>query len=222
MRMGGSVKKQFLAIADVPVLTRTLLQFDSCECMDSTVLVIPKEDIAFCRHRILEPNNFKNKVFLTTGGATRQESVYNGLQFLIEKQMPDTNDIVMVHDGVRPFITQDLIQSCADAAIRFGACVPAVSLTDTIKETQNGKRKIRRTLNRDHLVAVQTPQAFSFSVLTRAFSNALNNQFVATDDASLVENMGHEVHIVEGLKNNIKITTQEDLQFAQYLWKSND
>ena len=147
---------------------------------------------------------------------TRQDSVSKGLGHLRENENAAADDVILVHDGVRPFVPSNLITSCTQAALEFGACVPAIRIADTIKSTQSDNT-IHKTLDRDNLVAVQTPQAFRLSILTDAIAFAAKTGFTGTDDASLVEHFDKDVRIVEGTKRNLKITTREDLELALYL-----
>lgn len=216
LRMGGPVKKQYVKINGIPILTRTLLRFDACDFISQLIVVVPKEDIEYCDKRVLAPFQFQKNVSVANGGKNRQESVINGFRKIADIDKNPEKTIVLVHDGVRPFATVDLIQSCVREAIAYGACIPAVRVTDTVK-TAGDDDMVRQTLDRERLISVQTPQAFQYPILARAFSEAGKKGFLGTDDASLVEQIGQAVRVVEGSKNNFKITTVEDLDFARYL-----
>ena len=147
---------------------------------------------------------------LVPGGAERQQSVFNGLKHV-------EADIVLVHDGARPFIQEELIHQLTEAASLHAGAIVAVPVKDTIKKVQD--RSVVETVERSSLWAVQTPQAFRVSILYKAHQEAENDQFLGTDDASLLERMGEQVVIIEGDYDNIKITTQEDLYFAEAILK---
>ncbi len=219
LRMGAGIKKQYLKICDIPVLTKTLQVFNKCKCIHHLILVVPKEDRLYCQQQIVDPYSFSKPVFLTEGGETRQISVFKGLKAATKFVNSPNETIVLVHDGVRPFISTQLIKVCVEKAITSGACVPGIKITETIKKVK-ADSLIQQTVNRENYFTAQTPQAFKLSILLRAYEHAKQNAFIGTDDASLVEAIGEPVHIVKGLKTNIKITTPEDLVFAEYLSKT--
>ncbi|MFH2060905.1 MAG: 2-C-methyl-D-erythritol 4-phosphate cytidylyltransferase [Pseudomonadota bacterium] len=217
-RMGTKQKKQYLCLEKRPVLSRTVLIFAQCERINEIILVIPKEDHEYCKNNILEPLKLSKSIHLVDGGKHRQDSVFNGLKkvgTLIPSQM---NAMVLVHDGVRPFVDETIINDCIDCANEYGACIPGVKLTDTIKKA-DVHSCIESTLNRDVLFSAQTPQVFKFDILLRAFDHAQKTRFVGTDDASLVEHLGHPVFITKGSKLNIKITTPDDLVLGRQILK---
>lgn len=213
LRMGLREKKQYLPINNIPVLSHTLSKFLHYKHTADIVLVVPEEDIEYCKKNILKPLGIIKKVLLVHGGKKRQISVSNGLKKI--KTMCDNydQDIVIIHDGVRPFIDHDLIEACIKGAIEFGACVPAIKTTDTLKIVHN--EAVAKTLDRESIYQIQTPQAFLLKTIVKAMEYAENQNFSGTDDASLVEFFGDKVAIIEGLKSNIKITTKEDLEFAK-------
>ena len=215
-RMESATKKQYLRLNQIPILSLTIRQFDRCRVVRSIILVIPRTDESFCREHIVEPYKFTKPVHLVHSGEKRQDSAYNGVKFL--KTLTNSTDetIVLVHDGVRPFVSGNLISESVQNALRHGACVPGIKLSDTIKQAGEGNR-IHQTIKRDNLYAVQTPQAFQLHLLAEAFENAIESGFIGTDDASLVEQLGKPVVVIDGDKHNIKITTPEDLKFAEFL-----
>jgi len=151
----------------------------------------------------------KNRLNLVPGGEQRQNSVYNGLQAIDKK-----TDTVVIHDGVRPFIQPDELESCILGARKFGACILGIPAGDTIKYV--GKSGfIEKTLARDSIWLAQTPQAFKYELITRAHETARRDGYTGSDDASLVERLGVGVKIINGSKNNIKITVREDLVIAR-------
>lgn len=212
-RMKGTVRKQYLALAGKPILNHTLTAIASCGKIDTIFLVIPGDDFTYCRQKILSGNNFSSKVKLVRGGKERQESVYNGLVSIRDK-----NGIIVIHDGVRPFIQTEEIEECIRGAENYGACILGVPAYETLKRVdKNGN--VLKTLNRGNLRFAQTPQAFKYSVIMEAFEKAKTDCYTGTDDAALVERTGKHVKIIDGSRFNIKITTQEDLVFADALMK---
>ena len=217
-RMGTKQKKQYLCLEKKPVLGRTVSIFAQCERINEIILVIPKEDHKYCKDNIIEPLNLSKRIHMVDGGKRRQDSVLNGLKKVGTLITSQTNAMVLVHDGVRPFVDERIINDCIDRANEYGACIPGVKLTDTIKKT-DADGCVESTLNRDVLFSAQTPQVFKFDILSRAFDHAQKTRFVGTDDASLVEHLGHSVFITRGSKLNIKITTPDDLVLGQQILK---
>lgn len=209
-RMGTRESKQYLALNGKPIIVHTLEVFSRIPWLQEIVLVTGIEDVPRCESWIQEYS--LNKVSaVIPGGSERQQSVYQGI-----KQI--SSEWVMIHDGVRPFVTQEEIEVCRDAAIREGASVLGVPVKDTIKQV-NGKGLITGTPDRQSLWAVQTPQAFRLFDLLSAHEAAAKDGFTGTDDAMLMERAGHPVIVVEGKYSNIKITTPEDLEYAAFLQK---
>lgn len=204
-RMEMGKNKQFIRIKDVPVLARTLKVFDDCRFVDEIILVVNEKDIVYCKNNIVESYYLDKVKVITAGGKERQKSVYNGLME-VNKQ----SDIVIVHDGARPFIRNNTIIKNLNAAVKFGAVCTAVPVKDTIKLTdENGF--VKRTLDRQALWNVQTPQTFWYKLLVETYEKAIKEELYGTDDATLVEKAGYNVKLVMGSYDNIKITTREDL-----------
>ncbi|TFG94663.1 MAG: 2-C-methyl-D-erythritol 4-phosphate cytidylyltransferase, partial [Calditrichales bacterium] len=155
-------------------------------------------------------SGFKEKFSIVIGGKERQDSVYNGLQAL-----PSQSEIVVVHDGVRPFVSPHLLLQSIQTASEFGACVAAVPVKDTIKRVAEGR--VIETVPREELWQIQTPQTFRFSILKDAHEKARKSTYYSTDESSLVEWAGYPVRIVQGDYFNIKLTTMEDLLFSRML-----
>ena len=210
--MGSDIKKQYLQIETLPVLSHTLLKFANYRQPHEIILVSPEKDIEFCKKNILKPINIEEKAYIVSGGEKRQDSVLNGIDLIKTMSNNHDKDIVLIHDGVRPFIDHNLIDSCIKGAVKFGACVPAIKIVDTIKRVSNNF--VAQTLDRESVYQVQTPQAFLLRTIVEAMEHAKCQDFSGTDDASIVEFFGSKVTIVKGLKRNIKITTKEDLEFA--------
>ena len=210
-RMAHSVKKPYLKLAQKPILAHTIQRFEQNSAVDAIFVVVDQADFSECRTAVLRPYPFTKVQELVQGGETRQMSVYNGVRALSADV-----DFVIVHDGVRPFITDEVIFECLTAADECGAAVAAVPVKDTIK-VANEDSFIVETPVRDRLWAVQTPQVFRKSLLEEAHQVAQARQLTATDDASLVEQLGFPVKLVKGSYANLKITTPIDLQVAEVL-----
>lgn len=210
-RMRHSTKKQFLSIGSKPILAYTLDAFDSIDRVDRIILVIPRGWKRYCQKEIIEKYEYRKEIEVTVGGARRQDSVACGLALVSSDY-----EIVIIHDGVRPFVTRRMVVESIAKARKFGACVVAVPVTDTIKMVgRDGV--IKRTLPREHLWRVQTPQTFRLSLIKKAYAKALKDRFYGTDDAQLVERVNRPVKVVSGDYRNIKITTREDLILAETL-----
>ena len=209
-RMEGDIPKQFMELDSRPILAWTLEVFESWQGVDEIVVVVPanQEDRVA---ELVDTYRLKKVTQVVSGGPRRQDSVYNGLM-----AVGDEIDIVIVHDGVRPLVTPQILQSCAEVASRTGAAIAAVPIKDTIKEAGDDKT-VLKTLDRGRLWSVQTPQAFSREILIKAMEQANQDSFTGTDEASLVERLNVPVSIVEGSYENIKITTPEDLLLAKFI-----
>lgn len=209
IRMNDPTRKQYLDLAGRPILAHSVMAFDTCELIDKIFLVVPKEDIEYCRKNIVPLMELKNGLNLVPGGEQRQNSVYNGLQAIDKK-----TDTVVIHDGVRPFIQPDELESCILGARKFGACILGIPAGDTIKYV--GKSGfIEKTLARDSIWLAQTPQAFKYELIISAYKTARRDGYTGSDDSVLVERLGKDVRIINGSKNNIKITVREDLIVAR-------
>ena len=227
LRMGGDLPKQFIPVEGRPVLMRTLDTFYAYDATLQIILVLPREHQPYwqelCReHQFAVPHR------IADGGATRFHSVQNGLS-LVE----DSEALVAVHDGVRPFVSHEVIASCYRAAEQYGAVVPVIPVVETVRQLvpslsddaarQKGNFNCQFsivnsssvTVPRDAYRLVQTPQTFCASLLRRAYEQPYCDDF--TDDASVVETLGHAVHLVEGNRENIKLTTPFDLIVARAL-----
>lgn len=204
-RMGMALPKQFLPVHGKPILYYTIAAFAKALPEAHIVLVLPEADISKLQ-MVLQ--HFSTRIDLTVvaGGETRYHSVQNGLKGLPE------DAIILVHDGVRPFVSTELIARCIVAAQEHGAAIPAIQVTDSVRSI-NGNHSA--PVNRDYLRIIQTPQVFRGDILLPAFEQEYEIQF--TDEATVVENIGHHVSLVAGEKNNIKITTPEDLLFAEMM-----
>lgn len=203
-RIGGSVKKQFLELDGVPVIVRTLKVFAHFTEIRSVVLVVPDDELS-TTSELLRQHNVPN-VLCVAGGARRQDSVYNGLCAL-----PDA-EYVLIHDGVRPFITTATVHRLLSESVLHDAVICAVPLTDTIKEIDKDG-KVIRTIPRSALRAVQTPQIFRYKKLKSIMEECV--AYDVTDEAAFFELKGLPVYCIMGEADNIKITVPEDLQRAR-------
>ena len=209
MRMDKALPKQYLPLGGKPLLARTLEVLEKSHLIDEIFLVLDSGLLNYCRKEIIIQYNLKKPMHLIKGGKTRQESVFNGLMSIGEGF-----GIVLIHDAVRPFIDEHTLSEVIAQASIHKAALVAVPVSDTIKKS-DPECFVSGTVPRRNLWAVQTPQAFEPGLLLRAHVKAREDNFSATDDASLVERLGHRVKIVEGSPWNIKITTAEDLVIAE-------
>jgi 2-C-methyl-D-erythritol 4-phosphate cytidylyltransferase len=205
-RMGGEIPKQYLSLAGIPILVHTLKAFQRSPLVDEIILVVPGGDVAEVRRDLVEWHGLSKISLVIAGGRERQDSVRNALA-----HVRDEHEIILIHDGVRPFVTGGLIERAVAAAKAFGAAVVGVPVRDTVK-TVDAAGRVVQTVQREGLWLTQTPQAFRRGVLLAAYERAAADGFYGTDDASLVERMGVPVRMIPGDADNIKVTTPEDLE----------
>jgi 2-C-methyl-D-erythritol 4-phosphate cytidylyltransferase len=218
-RMGSDIKKQYLILDSIPVLTRTLQVFDRHDPMDDIILVVAQEDHGWCRKNIVQPYGFTRRIHLVAGGKTRQESVLKGIKKAGLLTDNPAASLVLIHDGVRPFVTADLINHLMDIAMLKGGCIPVLAATDTLKQVTWDNR-IQNTLDRGLIYRAQTPQVFRLDLIAKAFEHAEATGFVGTDDASVMEHARFAVHTTPGSDANIKLTTPHDLILARHIIKT--
>lgn len=211
VRMGGRTAKPFLELDGREILARTLDIFERFKVIDEVWVIVAAKDFRACRQGIVERYGFRKVRGILVGGASRQESVWRGL-----RRIDAGVDIVVVHDGVRPFVTESVLQEVLTSAARHGAAVAAIPLQDTLKRVSE-KGEVEATVPRENLWRTQTPQAFQRHILMAAYRQALDQGIRATDDAGLLESMGHTVRVVPGLESNVKITTPEDMILCEQL-----
>ncbi|WIF95625.1 2-C-methyl-D-erythritol 4-phosphate cytidylyltransferase [Caminicella sporogenes] len=204
-RMKSRINKQYLELDGKPILIHTLEVFDKTELINEIILILKEDEIEFCREKILNRYEFRKKIILVSGGRERQESVYNGLKFVNKNAQ-----IVVVHDGARPFVTADVIEKSICEALKNKAVGVGVPVKDTIKVVDENSYIID-TPDRSKLWGIQTPQVFDYDILIKAHEKAIEDNYLGTDDCVLVERLGHRVKMIEGNYDNIKITTPEDL-----------
>lgn len=206
-RMGSSVPKQYLHLNGMPILAWTLRVFNAHPLIDEIVVTVPPGDEGFCRGNVVTPFDLHKVRAIVAGGPDRQASVHNGLEALAH------TDLVAIHDGVRPLVSPQVIAQTFSAAESTGAAVAATPVRDTVKK-QTGSRL--ETLPRDDLWLAHTPQTFQTPLIREAHLRAIQDNFRGTDDAVLLERLGHPVIVVPDLDENIKITTPADLELAEY------
>lgn len=212
-RMKKDINKQFIKLKNKEIVAHTIEKFYNSENIDDIVVVIREDEEEYFNKNIKEKYGFTN-IKVAHGGNERQDSVFNGIKML-KKEC----EVILIHDGARPFVTDDIIKRSINKANEHNAIVVGVKVKDTIKVvSDNGN--IIDTPNRSYLWAVQTPQVFKYDIITKAYEDAYNNNYYGTDDAMLVERIGYNVKMIEGSYNNIKITTQEDLEFGEQILKN--
>ena len=207
-RMNSNTNKQYLHMMGKPVLAYTLEVFEKHPLIDEIILVTRAEEKSFCEQEIIKKYNFSKVKKLIAGGKERQDSVFNALKVVDKEEC-----LVVVHDGARPLVTPEIITDVIENTREGKSSIVAVPVKDTIKKVNN-KKIVEETFKREELWAVQTPQVFTKEIITEAYEKAFRENYKATDDASLVEKMGREVNVVLGSYENIKITTQEDIDLA--------
>jgi 2-C-methyl-D-erythritol 4-phosphate cytidylyltransferase len=211
-RMGAIQSKQYINLNGKPILYYTLKQFIKNKFIDKIILVIPKDEQEYCKREILEKYRLEVEK-MVYGGNERQDSVYNALTEL------EGSDIVLIHDGARPFVSQKIIEDAIKYAKVHKAAAPGVMPKDTIKIKGEDNFSIS-TLDRNRAVAIQTPQAFDFNLIYECHKKIKESKISVTDDTMVAELFGNKVYIYDGEYTNIKITTPEDLILAEYLVKS--
>jgi 2-C-methyl-D-erythritol 4-phosphate cytidylyltransferase len=207
-RMGSAVEKQFLQLRGVPVLAHTLKVFDQSPEVDGIVLVVAARQRQTLETEVLSRHPCEKLLGIIDGGPERQDSVANGLQAI-----PPECELVVVHDGVRPLVSLNLLTAVIKVARRHDAAIAAIPAGDTVKQAED--QKVIATLERETIWLAQTPQAFHVNLLRRAYERAAIDRVVVTDDAALVERIGVTVHLVRSSSENIKVTTPSDLMVAE-------
>jgi len=206
--------KQFIPLSTKPIIAHSIETFESSDFIEEIILVVPDSWVEYTKAQIVDKFDIKKVSKVIVGGAQRQESVERGFKSLSSKP-----EIVAVHDGVRPFITVDIIDQVITEAANSGGAIAAIPATDTIKQSSS-EQIIEKTVARNKIWFAQTPQAFKYEILMHAFEKASEDGYLGTDEAELVERIGREVKLVLGSKNNIKITTTEDLKLGEIILDS--
>jgi 2-C-methyl-D-erythritol 4-phosphate cytidylyltransferase len=212
--MGGSVPKQFLSLGGEPLIVQSLRTLQASPVVDQIVLAVPLADVEYCEHEIVSRYGFTKVTKVVAGGDERQDSVRYALA-----QIPAYTEIVLIHDAVRPFVTQRMIEEVLASARNEGAAIIALPMRDTVKQVRTDGT-IERTVDRTPLWLAQTPQAFRRDWIESAHKKAHAEGIRATDDAFLVEWLGYSVAVVEGSGENIKVTRPEDLVIGEAILAS--
>lgn len=213
-RMAKDRQKQFLVLGDMPILAHTLKVFEGIEEVTEIIVIAPKGEEGYCLDKIVEKYRIHKVSKVVAGGRERQDSVYNGL-----KLISDDAAFVIVHDGVRPFVSSDIIKQSIEFAKRFDGVAAGIPAKDTIKRVSDDMF-VEATMNRSHLWLIQTPQTFKYKIINEAYNKAYIDDYYSTDDASLAERLGYRIKIIMDNYENIKITTPEDMIFAETILKS--
>jgi 2-C-methyl-D-erythritol 4-phosphate cytidylyltransferase len=215
----SSTSKQFTDLGGTPILIHTLRKFIAVEAVSEIWLALRENEIAAFRAQLEKEAKdvLKKKVEFVAGGEHRQQSVANALNAV----SASAADIILVHDAVRPFITEEIIQDVISAAQKYGAAIAGLPAVDTVKQVERTAdgAVVRATIPRERVVMAQTPQGFRYQVIKKALDEAAADGFLGTDEASLVERSGHEVAVVMGSPRNIKITTPADMELAKFYLK---
>jgi 2-C-methyl-D-erythritol 4-phosphate cytidylyltransferase len=213
--------KQFTELGGTPILIHTLRRFAAVDAVSEIWIALRENETDRFRARLeseVKDDVLKKKVALVIGGEHRQQSVENALSAIAAA----ADDIVLVHDAVRPFVTGEIIQEVIGAAEKYGAAIAGLPAVDTVKQVERTAEGalIKATIPRAGIVMAQTPQGFRYSVIKKAFDEASADGFLGTDEASLVERSGHDVAVVMGSPRNIKITTPADMELAEFYLNS--
>ncbi|MBI3669889.1 MAG: 2-C-methyl-D-erythritol 4-phosphate cytidylyltransferase [Acidobacteria bacterium] len=214
-RMGAETPKQFLELDGVPLVMFTLRRLAACEAIAEFIIATRAEDVTSLAERVAQ-QKLGRPVRVVRGGGTRQESVANALA-----EVPPDTEIVLVHDAVRPFVTREQIEQVIAEARKCRAAILGIPAMDTVKEVKRAclpedVALITATIPRERVVLAQTPQAFSYALLKEAFARAQQDGVTASDEAGLVERLGHDVHVVLGSERNLKITRPADMDLARF------
>jgi len=214
-RMGAETPKQFLELDGVPLVLFTLRRLAACEAITDFLIATRAEEMAALEMRVRQ-EGLGRPVRVVRGGDSRQESVAHALA-----QVPADTEIVLVHDAVRPFVTREQVERLITEARARGAAILGIPAIDTVKEVKRASLPedvalITATIPRERIVLAQTPQAFTCTLLKEAFASAAQDDVTASDEAALVERLGHDVYVVLGSERNLKITRPADMDLARY------
>ena len=217
--MGAETPKQFLELGGVPIVIHSLRRIASCPLVTEIIVATRGDEVARLE-ALIAKEGFRQKVGVVKGGDSRQESVAAAL-----REVPNDTEIVLVHDAVRPFVTTEQIARVIEEARRCQAGILGIAALDTVKEVKRASLPedvalITATVPRERVVLAQTPQAFSTKLLKEAFARAQSDGVNASDEAGLVERMGHDVHVVLGSERNMKITKPADMELAKFYLQS--
>jgi 2-C-methyl-D-erythritol 4-phosphate cytidylyltransferase len=214
-RMNAGKNKVFLNLGKKPIIFYTISAFEKNSDVKKIVIVTKKEEIAYFQ-KLSRKYNFNKIRAVIAGGKERQDSAHNALKYLEKEFGKNKKTVVIFHNGANPFVTNQEISQSIKEATKHGACVIANPTKDTVKEVDK-KGLVTRTLERKKLWSMQTPQTIQFDLALKAFSKASRDNFLGTDDVSLVERLGKKVKVIEGSSNNFKITTPLDMELAKII-----
>lgn len=213
-RMKSDINKQFLKIGGKEVIAHTVERFYNNKNIGEIIIVVREDEKEFFQENIINKYGYKN-IKIAFGGKERQDSVYNGL-----KEVDKNCGIVLIHDGARPFVTNEIIEKSIKCAQKYNCAIVGIPVKDTIKIV-NENNDVCNTPNRNTLWSIQTPQVFEYSLIMKAHEKAKDDKYYGTDDSMLIEYLGYNVKVVEGSYDNIKITTPEDLKVAEEILREN-
>ncbi|MDY0151332.1 MAG: 2-C-methyl-D-erythritol 4-phosphate cytidylyltransferase [Candidatus Cloacimonas sp.] len=215
IRLPGKAKKQFLELGGIPILIRAMAPFMASALIDNIIITAPEDDVLYCEALIEQYFVGTSKPYLVIpGGGERQDSVFGALQ-----SCPEGTDFVAIHDGVRPFVSQELLKSLFEIAVEEGAAIPAASMKHTIKQIE-GDYAVQ-TIPRNTLIQVFTPQVYAYELIMDAYLSAYADGFLGTDDASLLERDGTKIRYLLCSEFNLKITDETDLFYATQIIAKN-
>ena len=212
VRMGLGYSKAYLDVSGVPLLARTLRSLLKSRHIDSVTVAVRPDEVDLCMREVVRKYSLQDDVSVIGGGEERRHTVWELLM-----KIPADRDIVLIHDGGRPFVSERLIGDVLAAAAEWGAAIAAMPATDTVKISDDGGETAAGTIGREKVFLAQTPQAFHRDLILPAHKRAIKGSISATDDSSLIEETGHETRLVEGDPGNIKITTLNDLDLARWI-----
>lgn len=215
LRMGLGYSKAYLEMAGKPMLVRTVESLLRSQHIDRIVTAVRPDEVDLCREEVVARYGLVDRMEVIGGGTERNRTVWELLS-----AAPADRDLVLIHDGARPFVTEHIVAEVLSATVQWGAAVAAVPVTDTVKFSEDGGESVSSTLDRDKIWLAQTPQAFHRDLIISAHRRARKDDVPVTDDATLVEMAGHPVRIVKGDRRNIKITTLEDLELARWILRN--
>jgi 2-C-methyl-D-erythritol 4-phosphate cytidylyltransferase len=217
IRMGLGYSKAYVDLAGMPLLAWTLKALLASPFIDRVTAACRSEEVDLCQREVITRAGLQDRVSVIGGGRERQDTVWN----LLDSAPPD-RDLILIHDGARPLVRQAVIHDVLEAAAEWGAALAAVPLADTVKQSADGGETVKDTLDRSSLFGAQTPQAFHRDLIVTAHRRARKEDWTFTDDASLVEQLGHEVRLVKGDVRNIKVTTLDDLELVRWIIQSSE
>ena len=213
-RMKCDINKQFLKIGGKEVIAHTIEKFYNNKNIGEIIIVVREDEKEFLQENIINKYGYIN-LKIAFGGKERQDSVYNGLQ-----EVDKNCSIVLIHDGARPFVTNEIIEQSIECAQKYNCAIVGIPVKDTIKIV-NENNDVCNTPDRNTLWSIQTPQVFEYSLIMKAHEKAKDDKYYGTDDSMLIEYLGYNVKVVEGSYDNIKITTPEDLKVAEEILREN-